>query len=153
MKRRIRRELSKVIPRKEGFMSNSLRSTNKHRIHCFIPIRILVPNVFTSPNVPFVSSIGCFPSFDKRAVDLVFFFSSVSYAELTFEFQHNHSDLFDDLHTMKGICKLEWSLRAYYTNCSGNASCCYLIGPGKQVPLPLIEEMIDCILSSESVLP
>jgi len=54
----------------------------------------------------------------------------VPYTELTFEFNNNNTKLFDNLNIFKSVCKLEWSLRAVYTNCSMNHSCCQLIGPG-----------------------
>ncbi|CAF1044259.1 unnamed protein product [Rotaria sp. Silwood1] len=51
------------------------------------------------------------------------------YTELTFEFNDNNTKLFDDLNTFKSVCKLEWNLRTFYTNCSTNHSCCQFIGP------------------------
>ncbi|CAF0875300.1 unnamed protein product [Rotaria sordida] len=51
------------------------------------------------------------------------------YTELIFEFNDNNTKLFDDLNTFKSICKLEWTLRNFYTNCSTNHSCCQFIGP------------------------
>ncbi|CAF4055916.1 unnamed protein product [Rotaria sp. Silwood2] len=51
------------------------------------------------------------------------------YTELIFEFNDNNTKLFDDLNTFKSICKLEWNLRSFYTNCSTNHSCCQFIGP------------------------
>jgi hypothetical protein len=59
---------------------------------------------------------------------------SVPYTELIFEFNNNNTKLFDDLNIFKSVCKLEWSLRARYTNCSTNHSCCELIGPGNSNP-------------------
>jgi hypothetical protein len=58
----------------------------------------------------------------------------VPYTELTFEF-NNNTKLFDDLDIFKSVCKLEWSLRALYTNCSTSHLCCQFIGPGKKYNL------------------
>ncbi|CAF5209472.1 unnamed protein product, partial [Rotaria magnacalcarata] len=51
------------------------------------------------------------------------------YTELIFQFNDNNRRLFDDISIFKSVCKLEWSLRSIYTNCSTNHSCCQFIGP------------------------
>ncbi|CAF3335974.1 unnamed protein product [Rotaria socialis] len=51
------------------------------------------------------------------------------YTELIFQFNDNNRRLFDDISIFKSVCKLEWSLRSTYANCSTNHSCCQFIGP------------------------
>ncbi len=53
---------------------------------------------------------------------------------MTFDFNHNSTTLFDDEQTLKSICKLEWTLRTRFTNCSvsTNDACCQHIGPGRK---------------------
>jgi hypothetical protein len=102
------------------------RNFNRHLIHLSIHILIHVLKGFIYLHVRFVRM--------KKFSIRIKLYILVHYTELTFDFNHNSTTLFDDEQTFKSICKLEWTLRTRFTSCSvsTNDACCQHIGPGKK---------------------
>ncbi|CAF0851191.1 unnamed protein product [Adineta ricciae] len=118
-----------------GFQAHGTNASDEYRKFIALiretQIAHLYPNSINSEKI---FSATPYPSFNPQINPCTkrFYLSTcpiLPYTELTFEFKQNTSNLFDNLHNFQSICKLEWSLRARYTNCSRNQSCCHLIGP------------------------
>ena len=102
------------------------RHFNRYLIRLSIHISIHVRKDFIYRHVRYVSI--------KKFIRIIKLYILVHYTELTFDFNQNSKTLFDDVHTLKSICKLEWTLRTRFTNCSlsTNDTCCQHIGPGRK---------------------
>ena len=58
----------------------------------------------------------------------------VQYTALTFALRNQSLTPVDNLDLLRTVCRVEWDLRARYSDCSTstNETCCQFIGPGKR---------------------